>query len=279
MSVEKSMIVSGERLNKAELDDYLGTGMTVDSYPFTRVRDGENTWISLADLEAGWQSERHFHNFDQVRYVAEGSVRLGDHVMEKGDCAYFPESVPYGPQVQDERAVLLAAQFPGASGQYYLTWDEQAKAVSELQKKSPETFGLNDAGEPVETSHLVWAENQGRKAEYAEPRFADIVIFRTSAFGWVPESDGVSRRHLATFGERRVELEMVQFTGPITAAANREDQPEFWFVTDGVIEHAGESYGRNSGLFLYPNQPGFELTPSPRAEVFIVRYARPLIRN
>ncbi|QWF19983.1 cupin domain-containing protein [Nocardioides sp. LMS-CY] len=268
--------VAPDLLVKAELDEYLGSGMKVFSYPFDSVRPGENTWISVATLEKGWDKPRHKHNFDQFRYIVSGSVRLGDHVLRAGDCAYFPESVAYGPQHQDEDADVLAVQFPGASGQYYLSWDEQARVVARLDAET-ENFGLDVHGRPMETSHLVWAAHQGRKVEYASPRYRDIVMMRPQAFDWVPAGSGLERRYLGIFGERRTSVEMVRITSPQTLQPISEHQPEFWFLTGGSFTCDSTTFGVGAGAMVRTGETHLpSVAPVGSAEFLVVRYPLPL---
>src|SRR3546814_3581047 len=77
----------------------------------------DNFRLSYATAtEESW-TPRHRHNFEQFRLALAGEFRYGKNdVIPPGWVAYFPESVPYGPQTRSKGAVTLSFQFGPASG-------------------------------------------------------------------------------------------------------------------------------------------------------------------
>jgi quercetin dioxygenase-like cupin family protein len=91
-----------------------GPGLKLKTLPFRGDGRGNNLWLSLSEMEDGYYSPRHMHNFDQIRYVLSGDTGYTKWDLHAGECAYFPAGVPYGPQQQHGSALLLTLQFPGA---------------------------------------------------------------------------------------------------------------------------------------------------------------------
>src|SRR5512145_1391506 len=80
---------------------------------------------------------RHKHAFDQIRYYVRGGEKYGRDTFGPGDCVYFPESVPYGPQSTAEGCdenVRIGMQFSGPAGIYYPHLKEIKKAQDELSE-------------------------------------------------------------------------------------------------------------------------------------------------
>src|SRR5262245_28001226 len=74
-----------------------------------------------------FNSPRHRHNFEQIRYQLEGVLDYGrDGKLTAGMVGYFPEAVYYGPQSQDPSisCKTIVLQFGGASGSGYLSQAE-----------------------------------------------------------------------------------------------------------------------------------------------------------
>ena len=59
-----------------------------------------NFKFSLSRLGTDYSGPRHRHNFDQYRFMIEGESDYGqDGPLKAGMLGYYPEGVPYGPQV------------------------------------------------------------------------------------------------------------------------------------------------------------------------------------
>src|SRR5262249_44960644 len=62
----------------------------------------ENFQLSFGQMGGDFNSPRHRHNFEQIRYQLEGVLDYGrDGKLVAGMVGYFPEAVYYGPQSQD----------------------------------------------------------------------------------------------------------------------------------------------------------------------------------
>src|SRR3981081_2887533 len=80
-----------------------------------------NFKFSVSELGTDYSGPRHRHNFDQYRFMLSGESDYGqDGPLKAGMLGYYPEGVPYGPQVNKTPIVCAVLQFGGASGGGYL---------------------------------------------------------------------------------------------------------------------------------------------------------------
>lgn len=189
-----------------------GTPGSPDNYSFTLVR-----------IEGGYFTPRHRHNYDQLRWCLSGSIDYGQgRAVRAGQVGYFPEGTYYGPQdITMQDAVVL--QCGGASGQGFLTGAELRAGRARLEAKGSFEGGvfLRDTAEgrrKQDGFEAVWEEMAGRPLAYPPARFAEPVVMTPGAFAWRPAGAGVAYKHLATFGERRIGLEMWRVEAPYALA-------------------------------------------------------------
>ena len=93
-----------------------------------------NFKFSLSELGTDYSGPRHRHNFDQFRFALEGESDYGqDGALKAGMLGYYPEGVPYGPQVNKTDIFCAVLQFGGASGSGYLLPREVKAGMEELK--------------------------------------------------------------------------------------------------------------------------------------------------
>lgn len=189
-----------------------GTPGSPDNYSFTLVR-----------IEGGYFTPRHRHNYDQLRWCLSGSIDYGQgRAVRAGQVGYFPEGTYYGPQdITAQDAVVL--QCGGASGQGFLTGAELREGRARLETKGRFEGGVfvREAAEGRRNQdgfEAVWEEMSGRPLVYPPARFAEPVVMTPDAFDWRQVSEGVAHKHLATFGERRIGLDMWRVEAPARLA-------------------------------------------------------------
>src|SRR5262245_37537997 len=96
----------------------------------------DNFQLSFGQMGGDFNSPRHRHNFEQIRYQLEGVLDYGrDGKLVAGMVGYFPEAVYYGPQSQDPDIACktIVLQFGGASGSGYLSQAEVQAGMRELK--------------------------------------------------------------------------------------------------------------------------------------------------
>ena len=202
------------------------------SFEFNLVRfGGEDFW-----------SPRHHHNFDQIRIALEGETNYGPHrKLRARSVGYYPEATWYGPLSVNEGTSLQAIlQFDGASRCGYIPYDELDKATDKLREEGEFRKGYwhpHDGGKPVDGYQASWERATGQKMVYPEQRFDEAVYLAWDAFAWQPVPDsGVKHKHLGTFGEKMLRIEMLQVPAGDTHAYGDDNERNVLFVVDGGVE-------------------------------------------
>jgi hypothetical protein len=133
-----------------------------------------NFKFSVSELGTDYSGPRHRHNFDQYRFMLSGESDYGqDGPLKAGMLGYYPEGVPYGPQVNNTPIVCAVLQFGGASGSGYLQPREVKAGMEELKK-----------GIYMELDLMrVYTKKRGEDADLHEP----LVIRRGTSVGMVCE--------------------------------------------------------------------------------------------
>jgi hypothetical protein len=137
-------------------------------FPIETGMPGLNLSFSRDTVADGFFSPLHRHCWDQLRFVLDGALNIGPADLEPGDCGYFPEAVPYGPQRQAGPATVLVLQFTGAGGLYYPTPGELSDAREKLRAAGGTFEGGRyrpPGGEPVEQDgyEALWEAHTGCK--------------------------------------------------------------------------------------------------------------------
>src|SRR5258708_37469093 len=91
-----------------------GLGLKTKSLEFRNDGRGNNLWLSLSEMEDGWHSPRHMHNFDQIRYVLAGETGFTRWDLHAGEGAHLPAGGHYRPPEQHRPPPLLTLQVPRA---------------------------------------------------------------------------------------------------------------------------------------------------------------------
>jgi hypothetical protein len=151
----------------------------------------DNFQLSFGQMGGDFNSPRHRHNFEQIRYQLEGVLDYGrDGKLVAGMVGYFPEAVYYGPQSQDPDIACktIVLQFGGASGSGYLSQAEVQAGMRELRAEGEFKDGVFR-----------------RRADYPKPRYPQPIFVDPANYDWVPVegAPGVAEKLLGVFTERR----------------------------------------------------------------------------
>jgi hypothetical protein len=209
----------------------------------------------------GWRTPRHRHNFDQVRYVIKGELPYGENLkLPEGWIAYFPESVHYGPQDRAEGLETMVLQLGGASGQGYLSVAGREKANAELNEIGTFKAGMftwvDDKGhtQTRDGSEACFEKATGKKLEFAQPRYADVIAMNPEAFAWTEEEQGVFTKTLGTFTERGFQIRFIKLDSEASYQAGGKHSIEILFQTKGKIVHDNEVLEKHSAYEIMPNE-------------------------
>jgi hypothetical protein len=198
-----------------------------------------NFSLQLVSLPGRYESPRHRHNFDQMRWQLEGDFDFShDGRMRPGTLAYFPEGTRYGPQSSSAATTTLVLQFGGASGSGYISAEEYEGARTELSKSGAFAGGVytrtqaDGSKRNQDAYEAVWEQVNGRPLQYPEPRYARPVFMEPEHFTWVPQTDqpGTARKLLGVFSElgTRFALHRVE-----PGASLRLDDGSIYFMRAG----------------------------------------------
>lgn len=215
-----------------------------------------NFALQLVTTPFSYNSPRHRHNFDQVRYQIEGDFDFGtDGKMHPGSIAYFPEATHYGPQTSQARSTTLVLQFGGASGSGYISSEEYEQAALELAKIGTFAKGVftrlrPDGGKVNQDAYeAVWEQVNSRKLVYPEERYARPAFMEPDHFRWMPlpEQPGTDCKLLGVFSECRTKLALYRVD---PGAVLRLEDHSIYFVCAGAGQVDGKDYAAHTTIHL-----------------------------
>jgi hypothetical protein len=161
--------------------------------------------------EAAFESPRHHHAFQQLRFTESGSVNYAPgHDIPAGDLAYFPRGTYYGPQRKDHGAGMLL-QF-GFHGEHQAgpEWTRhRAAALERLNARGRFDAGVyyqRDAtgDEHARDANQALYEEQylaqtGQKFIIAPEGYAEPILMHHDAFEYYEVEPGVRAKQLGHF--------------------------------------------------------------------------------
>ncbi|MFT8246019.1 cupin domain-containing protein [Roseomonas sp. BN140053] len=213
-----------------------------------------NFKFSVSEVGADFYSPRHRHNFDQFRYVMQGTSDFErEGRMKPGMLGYFPEGTPYGAQTNPEPCTMAVLQFGGASGSGYLLPREVKAAMKEVEAFGEFRDGMffrhGETKPGRDAYQAIWEHRHGRRMTYPKPRFTSPVFMASNAFTWTAREDepGVSEKLLGVFGEGRTEGGLLRIEPGAQAQLAGHG---IWFVLDGRGEVASRSLDRHGTVYL-----------------------------
>ncbi|KIF69840.1 hypothetical protein HY68_16650 [Streptomyces sp. AcH 505] len=75
---------------------------------------GEGHWVHVLDVPAGYQSEAHFHDYDQFQVVIAGTVDMAGEILTPGSVHFTDARTPYGPFTAGPEGLTMMIIRPGA---------------------------------------------------------------------------------------------------------------------------------------------------------------------
>jgi hypothetical protein len=230
-------------------------------------------------IEKGGMSPRHRHNFEQIRYVLEGRLKVGRKQYGRGTLIYIGESVYYGPQSRDEDTRWLMFQFPGPSGIPKFANPEIRKGRDELRAQGvvfQHGIAHFPSGKKQDGMEAIWECVAGREIEYAPPRYEDPVFVYSEAFPWRSTGhQGVSIKHLAYFNECGPSVSLLRLQPGASLPRGKLSWLEMRLVIEGEIEYAGKTCPAVSRIYCPPNATYDETISRSGATLFVLQIAVP----
>jgi hypothetical protein len=223
-------------------------------------------------------SPRHKHTFDQLRYFVEGDAKFGNVIYHPGDCVYFPEGVPYGPQVgyNDLDSIQIVLQWGGPSGVYYPSGDEQGAAKRALDTAGEFRDGIYfpHAGKPQDGFEALLEHISGAPVEYAAPRYDAPVRMRTEAFAQLPDplDERIEWRRLARFNECGPDVSLVNLRAGATLAADVPKADRLSTLISGRATYGDRDVDAISCLHVPQGASSESLTAIEDSTVLVVTF-------
>jgi hypothetical protein len=190
----------------------------------------DNFQLSFGQMGGDFNSPRHRHNFEQIRYQLEGVLDYGrDGRLVAGMVGYFPEAVYYGPQSQDPSlsCKTIVMQFGGASGSGYLSQaevDAGRKALGEFGEFKDGVFRRRadvEGKRNLDGYQAIWEHANTRPMVYPKPRYPQPIFMDPANYDWVPAAGapGVAEKLLGVFTERRSQASLFRLDAGTRFAA------------------------------------------------------------
>jgi quercetin dioxygenase-like cupin family protein len=257
------------------LGRHRGPGLKMKSLEFRGDGRGSNLWLSLSEMEDGWYSPRHMHNFDQIRYVLAGETGFTQWDLHAGECAYFPAGVPYGPQEQHGSALLLTLQFPGAGGQYYLTPEQVEETVAQLRAEDPDFGsggkGTGEDGRERDSYEIVWETHQKTPVSYPAGGYDSPVLFDRSQ----PLADdhvvGGDVTLIGAVESNGLQVLRVRSADSLRIVPSAPTRTEFWILEEGTAAVDGRELRPLSVNQLEVGAPACGVTVREAARFTVIR--------
>jgi hypothetical protein len=239
----------------------------------------DNFRLVLARQNGKVEAPRHKHNFDQIRMClsGEGQNYGPDRWIRPGEVVYFPEGVPYGPEVSDCQRFGVTLQFGGASGSGYLSSRRSKQGMEELKQVGTFDKGVfyRNSAAPGERRNqdsfeAVWEHVNQRTLEYPKPRYDEPVMMRPQNFGWQEtEQRGLSIKALGSFTERRVEISLLKLAPGARVRIAPRPGRQVAFVTGGTGRADGNELRQHSAFLLDPRE-GAEIESKDGMEILLI---------
>jgi hypothetical protein len=215
-----------------------------------------NFKFSLSWLGTDYSGPRHRHNFDQYRFMIEGESDYGqDGPLKAGMLGYYPEGVPYGPQVNKTEIFCAVLQFGGASGSGYILPRDVKAGMEELKKFGEFKDGIFHRNDDVpgrrnsDAYQAIWEHMHGRDMVYPKGRYDAPIYADSKNYGWAPVkgAKGVSEKLFGVWTERRTEAGMLKLEA---GASHKVAGRGVYLVLSGAGQRDGKPLQKYTSVFL-----------------------------
>jgi hypothetical protein len=223
-------------------------------------RDSErpdNFFMQVSYLEEGqFSTPRHRHNFEQFRFMVQGTADYPEGQMTDGTLGYFPEGVYYGPQ-QKVIGTTVIVQFGGPSGSGFVDRKQMRTAFEALQADGTGvfrdgTFYRNPGveGPPEQDGNEAIIEyTRKTPVVYPQGQYATPILINSNAFPWTPlhGAAGVEEKALGTFSSAKLSTARYKLDpGATLPAVGRA----LYLVLSGTGQLAEEPFRILTALYL-----------------------------
>src|ERR1700722_2576115 len=275
-----------QTIRAADVEGGTVSGHRSGGIDFKRLLQGtpkaaHNFELSIVRTAGDYFTPRHRHNFDQVRLCLEGAMNYAPGKdLKAGTVGYFPEGTFYGPRSDTSKSVVLLLQMGGSAGYGFMSYQQLTAGYEKLSDLGRFDGGVftreSTDGRAVRKDgyEAIWEHVNGHAVQYPPPRYEEPVIIYPDGFGWLATRDpGFELKHMATFGERALNIGEIRATRGSRHKVDRHRAPEVLFVESGAIRDvpSGEVLDPRSAFRLDPAVPGRELEVVDDCVLFFVQ--------
>lgn len=251
--------------------------------------DGLNFRLFRSQYQSGedaFESPRHRHAFQQIRWTESGLVNYGPgQDIGENDIAYFPRGAYYGPQ-RKEKSIGLLLQL-GFHGEHQSgpKWDSiREEAVARLKTRGRFEDGVyiqkdEATGEErrIDAAQALYHEryvmHTGRPFVVPAPRYDQPVLMHVEAFDYYPVAPGVEMKRLGDFSDNsgpqaNLLISMVRFSGSGAFGLSAQRGQVGWAKRPG-LRIGGRTYPEMT-CFYCPRGEETELSGEPGVEAFVI---------
>jgi hypothetical protein len=241
-----------------------------------------NFQFNIGELDGDFVSPRHRHNFDQFRFLIDGTMSFGRNgKMTTGSFGYFPEGAAYGPQTSAGKTMTAVLQFGGASGSGYLSRQEVQEGNEALRAFGTfkDGFFRRNDGVPgrknTDGYQAIWEHMHGQRMEYPKPRYRDPILLDPAHYEWraMAGMPGVSHKALGTFTERECGASLVKIDA---GASWRVEGPTVLLMLAGEGRVGDQSYRALTAVHI---DRGEHIAFKAEGESNILRMTLPDLRD
>jgi len=210
----------------------------------------DNYQLSIVDAE-DYHAPRHRHNFEQIRILLEGEFGFDAGLTQRaGSVGYFCEGTYYTQDARGKSRTLLL-QVAGPSGQSYMSEPQMNAGTEALIGRGEFRDGIytwydaNDKKHNADGYEAIWEQVFGKPVRYPKPHYDGPVLFRPERFEYLPHksAQGVAVRHLGTFNERRLGLEMLTLDAGACIDIGDDDRTLLAYSLAGAWDADGHEGG------------------------------------
>ena len=254
--------------------------------------EGLNFRVFRSQYQAGenaFESPRHHHAFQQIRWAESGVVNYGPGMnIPEGDIAYFPRGTYYGPQRKDA-GISLLLQF-GFDGEHQSgpKWDAiREEAIKNLKARGTLENGVFTETDPhtgrVRQCDAAQALYEQRYTMHSNKpftvpaeRYENPILMHTRSFTYFQSAPGVEMKHLGNFFDhpgRRADLRISMLRlSDGTHRLGQERSQVGWAKSSGL-----QINGRilpEMSCFYSSSGEGLTISGANGIEVFLVEFPR-----
>jgi quercetin dioxygenase-like cupin family protein len=246
-----------------EIEWFKYSGHREPGIDFKRLLQGEdmspnNFEFILGRVQSRYTTPRHRHNFDQVRFVLDGSFGFDKNKVQKaGSVGYFPEGCFYE-QDANGASDTLVLQAAGGSAAPYMSYEQLRKVARELAQQGEFKNGIYSVqrdGKSINQDgfEAVWEHAFGRELKYPRPRYDQPIVMHPENFEYVPVEGepGVAAKRLGRFGERELEIGFLRLEpGATHRFSGARDGAHVYYVLSGDGRIGGKVWSKGSAIHL-----------------------------